>query len=468
MSEQRMIDVESERAAIGAMLLEPVRVVPIAKLTLRLPVEAWATRQHQVIVQTIYEMAEDKRFESIGVLTVAAAVAVSAGEQRLGEMSYLEGCCDACTTAAHAEYYLDLVQQCHIRRWIERVAQTVMDEARSAVRGDELLETVPQRFVEITGQPCGEESIAEIGAGCVAQWRRIKAGEDEAAGLRLPWDAVNELACGLEPGLTVLAARPSVGKTTMEDCIAVFLAEMGVPVGRVTLDMSPAAVISRGICRRAGVSLAKLKAGFAREDQLAEVDTAAQVLGGYPMYLTNRHRDIATICAWARTQKIRNGIRLLTVDFAQQVQASAMGMRGVGDANARLTLVCSMLKALSFELDIPVLLLSQLSRAIEKEGRDPQLSDLRDSGSLEQDAAKVWFLYQDRDVHQLMEDLQEGSTSRLRPIWLDQMKNQNGETGKIPLWQYARYFRFEEAQEGFGDWQRKLKPQAGAACDDLL
>jgi replicative DNA helicase len=451
----RMVDVEAERAAIGAMLLDPVRMIPLARLTLGLPCEAWATEQHRRVVKVLYAMSEDRRFVSIDCLTVATALSVEEGNPRLEHASYLGACMEACVTVEHGAYYLDLVKQGHLRRRIVEVALEVADEARKSERGDELLEGVSQRFVEILGAREGEESVGEVMSGLVEKWRRIKSGEQES-GLKVPWEMLNQLSGGLEPGLTVLAARPSVGKTTVEDCIAVGAAAAGVPVGRVTLDMDPQGVLARGICRMAGVSLAKLKAGYAREDQLAEAAAAAQVLGQYPMYMTNRHRDVSMICSWARMQKVKHGIGLLTIDFAQQVQVSAMGMRGMGDANARLTTVCGVLKALSFELGIPVLLLSQLSRAIEKEGRDPQLSDLRDSGALEQDAAKVWFLYQDQDVHKLMEEYKEGSTSGLRPIWIDQMKNQNGETGRVPLWQYARYFRFEEAGDRFGDWQSKL------------
>ena len=267
---------------------------------------------------------------------------------------------------------------------------------------------------------------------------------------KLPWETLTELLCGLEPGLTLLAARPSRGKTTMEDQVALWTAAKGLKVGRITLDSTREELLQRAMCRKAGVSLPKLKWGYAGRSQLAAVREAKDLLQDYGMMFDDTSREIRQICTRARAWKMRHGLDLLTVDYVQLIDASEMGYRA-SDANARVGYVSKTLKGLALELRVPVLALSQLNRAVEKEGREPQLSDLRDSGSLEQDAAKVLFTAKARKVEEF---------KQLRPVWVDVAKNQDGETGKLEFWLYPHYFRFERAQNDFEDLE-EMKASLG-------
>jgi replicative DNA helicase len=274
-----------------------------------------------------------------------------------------------------------------------------------------------------------------------------EAGEEACPGLETPWPAVTELMAGLEVGLTILAGRPSQGKTTIEDQIVVGLAARGVPVGRITLDSTPEELMARAMCRMAGVSLPKLKFGWAGRSNLARVRQARDILAQYPMYITDQEREIRGICARARAWRIHHGIELLTVDFVQLVEAADMG-RSQWDRVACVSYVSKTLKALAFQLKIPVLVLSQLSRAVEKDGREPVLSDLRDSGSLEQDAEKVAFVYKDRSKCRAMEAEAPGITKKIRATWLDVLKHKNGQTDRQALWMRPHYFRFDEDPSG--------------------
>lgn len=249
---------------------------------------------------------------------------------------------------------------------------------------------------------------------------------------------------GFEIGLTVLAGRPSAGKTTMEDQACTYLAMSGKAVARCTLDSSRDELLERAICRTAGVSMPKLKFGFARKDQLANAEDAAIKLDQAPIFINDWDRDIAGICAYARAMKRRYNIVLFTVDYIQLIEAAEMG-NAEWNTTARVTYVSRKLKALSFELKIPVLVLSQLSRAVEKEDREPQMSDLRDSGAIEQDAAKIIFLYVHAKKKQEMEDEEALATKHKRPVIVNVMKHKNGQTGALPFWLYPPYFNFEPA-----------------------
>jgi len=244
------------------------------------------------------------------------------------------------------------------------------------------------------------------------------------------------MMCGIEEGVTIIAGRPSQGKSTLEDEISTGLALSGVPVARVQLDMNRRKSLARATCRIAGVSLPKLKHGFARQNQLAAVREAVQTVRSLPMYLNDKDYSLRGICSWARAMKLKHDIKMLTVDHVGLVQVDGSFR---GNDNSRISLVSSTLKALGAELGVAVVLLSQLSRGMEKESRRPQLSDLRDSGTLEQDAAKVIFVY--REYRPKL--LAELETDSRRPVWVELLKNQDGETGLLPFWLWKKYFRFE-------------------------
>jgi len=249
---------------------------------------------------------------------------------------------------------------------------------------------------------------------------------------------------GLQPGLILLAARPSAGKSTMEDAWTYHLAMRDVPVGRVLLDMTLDKGVKRAISRMAEVSLPKLERGFAGRAQREAAADAARLVRGLPIYQTGKYRDVRQVCSWARAMHQRHGIQLLTIDFIQLMNASSGGK--YFGANEQMSHITSQLKALSHELRIPVVALSQLNRAKERDGRKPQLSDLRDGGSLEQDASQVIFLYQDKDAP----DGVDSSGGERRHVWVDVQKNQNGGIGALEFFLYANYFKFVPAPDNFG------------------
>jgi replicative DNA helicase len=250
---------------------------------------------------------------------------------------------------------------------------------------------------------------------------------------------------GWEPGITLIAGRPSSGKTTLEDCAGTFLASRGVGVLRVSLDSSREELLDRAVARKAGVSLPKLKFGWAKMNQLAAVDEAGPILGDYPMWINTRDQDIRMICAWIRSMCARHKIGLVTLDYVRLIGASEMG-RQEYEATPRVSLVSGRLKKLSLELGIPFLLLVQLNREFDKASRDPKLSDLSDSGSLEQDASKVIFVYQNSKKHKEMELGKRGATRNVRPVFFDVAKHKNGRTGRLAKWMLAPYFTFEDAE----------------------
>ena len=430
--------IDVERACIGAMLLDAPRVVPFARNRMRLEPAAWPTWECKKIVETIYTMIAEAKV--VDVLTVHEKLGVEDAE-RIGGFPFLNGCLDAVITDAHAEYYLDLLRQKYILRKIKDTCQAIESDTVISERGDTLLKEIPERFSAIIDEAIKEKSNKEVLNELLDDWKKAKeGGEHLERKIITPWKTLNDAIGMVDAGLIVIAGRPSQGKTTVEDCLSICMAERGKKVGRVTLDMTKKMLLARSVCRLAGVSLPKLAYGHAGESQIQQVKDAIQEIIALPMFINDSDRHLDGICTWARMMKIRHGLDLLTIDYVQQIQTKS---ERNWNENQIITAITQKLKALSFELGIPVILLSQLSREVEKNERKPKLSDLRGSGSLEQDATVVMFVYKDD------EQAESKETKFKRPMWLDVQKHQNGECGAIPMWFYPHYFRFDETTPDF-------------------
>lgn len=436
---------EAERASLGAMLLDGIGMVQTAR-TMGLDPDDWWVPGLRAIAAAIWAVADEPR-PAIDLVTVGNKLQAEGKLEEVGGASALDGLVDKTPTAAHGEYYLDIVLQKSRLRQVIEAAREIEQEAFEAERADRIVVKAPEMFAGVIGPDQKTETNREAGQHLIEAWEAAKRGEKAQLGMELPWPTLTDLMCGLEPGITILAGRPSAGKTTVEDQICCHAAgKLGIPVGRFTLDGSRQKLMGRAMCRMAGVSMPKLKMGKAREDQLAKCREALEVLGEYPMWIMEKVRDVRAICSIARDWRRRHGVKLITIDYVQQITDADMG-RHQHDANVRISHIMSLLQPLSLELEHGVLLLSQLRRLNPQEkdkGKPPCLEDLRDSGALEQDAEKVAFVYQDAKAHKEMEDREEGSTKTLRPTLVDVQKNKDSSQDVVPFWFHTSYFRFEE------------------------
>lgn len=436
---------DAERGALGCLLLDALRLMPVAQSRCALKPESFYVPAHRTIFEVMVKMEAERR--PIDSLTVSERMQQEGLLDRIGGYTALTQLIDVTPTAAHGQYYFDIVRTKAELRQVIAVCRQGEQDANTDTTATAVASTLQAQLAGIGTGPVEVASNADVCAGILQGWRDASDGKPPAIGVVTPWDSLTRVLCGLEVGVTVLAGRPSAGKTTMEDQIALYAAGQGIPVARATLDSTRRSLLARSICRQAGVSMPKMKFGFGRKDQHAAALGAASDISELPVFFNDRDTDIAQICSWGRYQKRKNNIGLLTVDYIQLVRAACMG-RQEWDTVARVTYVSNTLKALSLELEIPLLVLSQLSREMEKEDREPKLSDLRDSGAIEQDANKVIFVYIDPKKRKEMEGGARGATKHKRPVWGNVMKHKDGETGAIPMWLYPPYFRFEECRKG--------------------
>ena len=434
---------EAERGTLGAALLDASRVLDLC-LVKQLAPEAFYVRTHSVIFETLLQMSREGR--PIDILTVGDRL------RDLGQLEvargrpYLESLIDSTPTAAHAEYYIDIVYQKFLLR-------RIIDRARAAV---DLCYTSEEDAKAVLNQV--EQSVFEIAsqqrADFVPWSDMIKAGMKEielifqtkkgSSGIPTGFSDLDEMLLGMKPGeMIVLAARPSMGKTSLALNIAENVATLHVedpvarPVAVFSLEMSSDQLVRRMLCSRARVPSHKLSRGYIGEINHAELVKAADALMKSPMYLDDT-AGLDAIELWSRARRMKRkyDIQLIVIDYLQMLNYPQFAKEGRQRETAAIS---GLLKAMAKDLRVPVLVLSQLSRAPETRGSlaIPKLSDLRDSGSIEQDADVVLML---RRPCKYPED--ERSDDQSLAI-VEVAKNRNGPTGSMDLNFSDEYTRFD-------------------------
>jgi replicative DNA helicase len=422
------------------MLLDPLRILAVARLAGVTP-DSFYVAGHRMLAAAIWDMAA-KGDAAVDAVTVQAKLR-SAGVE--GVERLVEGCIDAAFSVEHGPSYLENVRNYSLLRSVADVASGIARDAYEKEDGLALVRTAPALFFDLLPRPRDERNNEEVMQAALQAWRDAKGGKKPAIGLNTPWGKLTTMICGWEPGLTVVGGRPSAGKTTFEDQVACdILQTTGRMVARFTLDSSRDELLQRMLCRMAGVSLPKMKFGFSRESQLASVEQAIARAKDWPNTIDDHSRNLQEILTQARYLKARYDIAAVTVDYIQQIRTPELG-REANDPVQRVAHVSGALKQLALDLNIPVVALAQLSRRVEAEGRDPQMSDLRDSGALEQDAHKIIMLVKDTAKAEAMDEARREATKHKRPVKCAVVKQKNGATGEIPMWLFPPYFRFTVA-----------------------
>jgi replicative DNA helicase len=440
---------EAERAVLGAVLMEPLKFLDIFVRKLKLTNGSFYLPGNRMVWEAV-ELLYRKSIP-IDPLTVADQLKSSGTLDSCGREMFVQDLMLAIPVMAHAEYYAGIVRKKELARLAIREAGEIADLAFETDDPETLIKGASERFMTISSEVVNEVSNADVIDGLCETFE--KAADDfrnkrpvKTSGLPLPWSRLNALMNGLQNGMIFIAGRPSQGKTTVALNITDYLSvDLGVPGAWVNMDMqNRGRLFQRMVCSRAGVSLPKLKGGYARDSQLRAVRDAAERIKKAPVYVLDSENNLDVMCAWIRTQVLKHGVKYVAIDY--------IGLIMTGDTKVdafpvlRLTIVSARLKNLQGELGIPFLVLSQLSRNSDKEERVPTMSDLRDSGSLEQDAFQVLLAYRNK---KWTFELEEQYSYRAQ--WLDLAKYQDGETAAVEFQFYGPYFSYKEAPQGLFD-----------------
>ena len=376
---------------------------------------------------------------------------------RVGGREFLIELTSKIETIAHAPFWLDIVKQKAILRRCIYVAFEIIDDANQLQGNmDDFLAAIEQRVCSLGDQTNVRSSVPfrEPVNHAMEQIQRMLSHE-EMDGLLTGYKDLDNLTNGFKPGeMIVLAARPSVGKTSLAMNIVENIAfskkyeKSPKNILVYSLEMSATSLAMRMICGRARVNMNDLRRGFVRKDYAEKLNDISKDFQKASLWVDDTNGlSINQIRAKARRLKSRNRLHLIVVDYLQLISGDAKAM----SRENQISDISRGLKAMAKELDVPVIVLSQLNRDSEKERRDPRLSDLRESGAIEQDADVVMLLGKHRKGEDIRESDQstdeDGQSEDYEPIKLLLAKQRNGPTGNVDLAFRRKYTRFEILQQ---------------------
>ncbi|HOV66044.1 MAG TPA: replicative DNA helicase, partial [Bacillota bacterium] len=420
-------NIEAEEAVIGSMLIEQNAVISALEI---LKPEDFYKENHRIIFRQIAEMAD--KLEAVDLVTLAENLKNAGYLEKIGGAAELARLANFVPTAANVEYYARIVaEKSVLRRLIAASTEIAASAYDSQYEVDEILDKAEETIFQISqGRTTqGYVHLKDVLVETMEKLEYLASHKGNVVGLSSGFSDLDSITSGFQPSdLIILAARPSVGKTSLglniarniairEDCsVAVF-----------SLEMSREQVAQRLLCSESAINSQKLRNGFLSDDEWRRLSIGLGRLGEAKIFIDDTPGiSVMELRAKARRIKAEHGLGLVVVDYLQ-----LMRTRKQENRQQEISEISRSLKGLARELDVPIIAMSQLSRAVEqRQDRRPVLSDLRESGAIEQDADVVMFLYTEPELEQ----------NNL--IELIVAKQRNGPTGNLKLFFSREICRF--------------------------
>ena len=389
----------------------------------------------------------DKR-EAIDVITLQQQLKNKQLLEEVGGIAYLAALPDAVPSAANLSYYLDIVQEKYLlRRMIQTCTEVVGRVYDYEGEVDALMDEVERDILRISESRVQSQTstIKELVKKAINTIEDFHQRQGVLTGVGTGFADLDKMTSGLHGGeMVVIAARPSMGKTSLAMNIAEYVSiEQRLPVGVFSLEMTSESLVLRMLCSRSRVNLRNVREGFLAERDFPKLTGAAGKLASAPLFIDDSSAlSILQLRAKARRMSQQYGIKLFVIDYLQLLHSTA---RRAENRQQEIADISSGIKSLAKELNVPVIVLSQLNRELEREkNRKPRLSDLRESGAIEQDADVVGLLYTPSSED---EERAGAAEQDAMPVNLLIAKQRNGPTGDVNLTFLKSYTRFESASK---------------------
>lgn len=396
-------NIEAEQSVLGAMLIDKEA---IAKATEILSADDFYREAHRVIFNAMLELYNKN--EAVDMVTVTDILRRDNKLEDIGGIAYITSLANVVLTAANVKFHADIVAEKSVLRQLVRVSTEIAAMGYEA--NDEvgtLLDTAESRILEIANKKKRSDftPIGDVLMNAVQSIEKLLQNRGGLTGLPSGFNDLDKLTSGLHPSdFIILAARPSMGKTALALNIVQNVALRahkkigGDPksVAFFSLEMSKEQLINRMLCAEANIDSQRLRVGEMADKDWDALWEACDVMSKAKIYIDDTPGiTVMDMRSRARRLKAEHGLDLVVVDYLQLMQGSGK-RNNSGDRQQEVSEISRSLKALARELDVPVIALSQLSRSVEaRQVKRPMLSDLRESGSLEQDADIVAFLYRE-------------------------------------------------------------------------
>jgi len=432
---------EAEQAVLGAMLLDQDAALKAAEF---LDDTMFYREGHRLLFRAMIALTE--RGDVIDPVTLRDELARRGDLDRAGGMEYVATLIDVVPTAANVDYHAKIVRdKAVLRRLVEAATGIIQDVYEGHSTAGEVLDNAEHRVFQVAQFRRSEEfsRIKELIWPTMERIEQLQSGAGSVTGVPSGFLDLDNLTAGFQRAdLIIVAGRPSMGKTALAlNMVQHAAIEHNTGVAIFSLEMSKDALVQRLLCSEGLVDAQRLRRGQLRDDDYPKLARAAGLLGTAPIWID----DSASLTPLAMRSKARrlkaeHNIAMVIVDYLQLMQ-------GPGDSENRqqeISYISRSLKALAKELDVPVIAISQLSRAPEQRGgehRRPQLSDLRESGAIEQDADVVCFIYRQEFYDGPVDPKSNESIEGIAEVILG--KQRNGPTGTVKLHFKKEFTRFD-------------------------
>lgn len=426
-------NLDAEKSLLGAVLIDEETLADISE---HVTVKDFYDKRHATIFGGMMRLYE--KHKPVDLLTLTDELKKKSEIETVGGSAYLTELTNYVPTAAHAEAYAELVAQKAVRRRLIKASGEISELGYNEdTTTQELLEKAEAELFSVSDQSLKQDlvSIESILTESFDRMEELHRNKGTLRGIRTGYRDLDNMTAGLQRSdLIILAARPAMGKTTLVTNLAYNVATIAKqPVLFFSLEMSKEQLVDRMLADASGVSAWNIRTGNLSDDDFSKISEAMGEMAEAPIFIDDTPgMTVLEIRTKARRAMHEQPLGLIIVDYLQLMQGSG---RGDGNRVQEVSEISRGLKLVARELNVPVIALSQLSRSVESRSPQiPQLADLRESGSIEQDADIVMFIY--REAYYNPETERENLTDLIIA------KHRNGPTGKIELYFHPERLRF--------------------------
>lgn len=461
---------ELEEAVLGAMMLEKEALSTVIDI---LKPEAFYKPSHQSIYRAIVDLFNSS--EPIDILTVAAQLKKNGELELAGGAYYISQLTHRVASSANAEYHARIILQKFIQRELIRISTDVINTSYEDTSDVfDLLDKATASIYELVDANVRkqQESISKLLAKAIEQIEEASQQTTGVTGVPSGFTTIDRVTGGWQKSdLIIVAARPAMGKTALVLTLARNAAvEFSKPVVVFSLEMSSLQLVNRLISAEAEIDGEKIRKGDLRDHEFVQLNERIKKLSNAPLFIDDTPAlSIFELRAKARRLKENHDIQMIVIDYLQLMTAGSEA-RGGGNREQEISYISRSLKSLAKELEVPIIALSQLSRDVEKRPagtKRPQLSDLRESGAIEQDADMVCFIY--RPEYYGLDVFEDDTSSRgMAEIYI--AKNRHGATAQPRVRFIGQFAKFADVDyvEGAKDMYNSNKGLPQGSADDFL
>lgn len=426
-------NIEAEQSVLGAMLIRQEAITETQEI---LRADDFYREAHRIVYNAIEELFSNH--EAVDLVTLTEQLRKTNNLDKVGGISFVTALANSVPTAANVVYHAKIVKEkAELRRLIDAATEIATKAYADEDDVDDIMDDAEKKILAIAANQMRGSfvPISEIIISAIDRVERLYENQGGLTGISTGFSDLDQLTSGLQPSdLVLVAARPSMGKTAFTLNIATYAALHDSSVAFFSLEMSKEQLVQRMICSEGGIDSQRLRTGDLLDEEWTQLIATADRLSTAKIYIDDTPGiTVMELRSKARRLKAEHGLDLVIIDYLQLMQGRSA--RSGDNRQQEISEISRSLKALARELGVPVVALSQLSRSVEsRQVKKPMLSDLRESGSLEQDADIVMFLYREDYYNQ------ETENKNITEVII--AKHRNGPIDTVRLFFHKEYTKF--------------------------